>query len=467
MQQTDTTRAQINFIRGYGTVLFLYVFVRAILLAITYDEAWSIETYVSGSFLNIISYEPCDSNNHLLNSLLIKLLYTFLPNSLFVARIPSLLAFIGFLWAARKVAVNYSSHNAALVFFVVVSNPFLLDFFSLARGYSLAMCGLMFAFYYLQLYLNSGHIKAASKSFAAAGISSLAILSFLNFFVALVLFVFWRQYKLKRLLSSLSFTLLVWPLLLPLVLAYPLYKLTRFGNLFYGGTNNVYSDSFESLVRYSSYHMFDQTYTGTIAATIVLVLFASFFVRVMHFENKVSQVWPAAILLLAVLLNIIQVKFLKGFYLIDRTALFYYPLLVLLPISTLKYRRAYIALPAWSIALLLAINLISAANFKNTLVWFFDADTPHILQQLNERGEKNNEVLSLGCSWPLHKGMEYYLKRGKYPFLKQDWNPNYVLYLDAELDRIDYYPKQEEILKLRIDTLFRFETSKVLVFKKK
>ena len=80
---------------------FTYVLLRAVILDITYDEAWSIGTYVTGTYKNIMTYVPCDSNNHLINSLLIKTLYLILPETTFVARLPSLLAFFLYLRFAQ------------------------------------------------------------------------------------------------------------------------------------------------------------------------------------------------------------------------------------------------------------------------------------------------------------------------------------------------------------------------------
>jgi hypothetical protein len=151
--------------------------------------------------------------------------------------------------------------------------------------------------------------------------------------------------------------------------------------------------------------------------------------------------------------------------LIDRTALFYYPLLLLLPFAARKYQSKLQGLLPILVFTAIAVNLVSAVNMNRSLVWFFDADTKNTLTTLNEMGQQSKQVLAIGCSWPLHKGLEYYLKTGKYTHLKQDWNPKFYLYLDSPLDRIDYYPEQEKILQQEKDTVFVSTLSKVVVFK--
>jgi len=281
----------------------------------------------------------------------------------------------------------------------------------------------------------------------------------------LFLLLLFIQFKRKQLITKNTLPLLVPPLLLAAVLAYPLYKLTRFGNLYYGGTEGVYTDSYLSLFRYSTYHMFESAWMPYAAGAFLIALLLGLLVRLSASENKVQHIWPLVLLLLCVLINITQEKFGKGFYLIDRTALFYSPLLLMLPFATRKYQSKLQGLLPILVFVAIAVNLVTAVNFNHSLVWFFDADTKTTLQQLNEEGKKSNQVLAIGCSWPLHKGFEYYLKKGEYTYLKQDWNPKYYLYLDSPLDRIDYYPELEEILLKEKDTVLVSQRSKVVVFK--
>ena len=70
---------------------FIYLCLRAYLLPITTDEATTWWNYVQDPALDLITYKGPVPNNHLLNTLLIKLLHVFVPPHQFTIRIPALL----------------------------------------------------------------------------------------------------------------------------------------------------------------------------------------------------------------------------------------------------------------------------------------------------------------------------------------------------------------------------------------
>ena len=72
--------------------------IRAVVLGITYDEAWTINDFVHQRVINILNYTPCDANNHILNTLAIKLVYFLTGASTFTTRLPNVLAFIVYLY---------------------------------------------------------------------------------------------------------------------------------------------------------------------------------------------------------------------------------------------------------------------------------------------------------------------------------------------------------------------------------
>jgi hypothetical protein len=133
-----------------------------------------------------------------------------------------------------------------------------------------------------------------------------------------------------------------------------------------------------------------------------------------------KRTWLSVLLVLCLLINVLQVKFLHGFYLIDRTALFLYPLLLLAfwqwhtDVNDGKARTLVPLL----LSLLFAINTFAHLNLKKTLTWFFDAHTREILSHLEKQGKKENRVLPVGCSWPFEKTLVWYLEKGDYPHVQ-------------------------------------------------
>ncbi|MCH8554049.1 MAG: DUF2827 domain-containing protein, partial [Schleiferiaceae bacterium] len=60
----------------------------------TYDEVWTITHFAKFYYPDVLTCTPCDANNHILNTLFIKVLFTLFGESLFLARLPNVLAFL-------------------------------------------------------------------------------------------------------------------------------------------------------------------------------------------------------------------------------------------------------------------------------------------------------------------------------------------------------------------------------------
>ena len=127
----------------------------------TCDESFTYLNYVHMSVLQIISYHNPFPNNHILNSLLMKLSESFFGSSELALRLPNILAHILFLVITYKLLSRYCPKNGIFFFILVNANPFMIDFFSLARGYGLAL-GLMSAGIYFYCLIN-GNTKSTRK----------------------------------------------------------------------------------------------------------------------------------------------------------------------------------------------------------------------------------------------------------------------------------------------------------------
>ena len=110
---------------------------RAAALSVTCDEASTYNWFLvaPGSYFNY------DANNHLLNTLLIKGVLAVFPATAFTLRLPAILGtalFLAALFALMK-RLNPGPIGSLLAGGVILLNPLILDFLSLARGYGLAM----------------------------------------------------------------------------------------------------------------------------------------------------------------------------------------------------------------------------------------------------------------------------------------------------------------------------------------
>ncbi len=120
--------------------VFLINVYRAAEQSVTFDEAWSYLSFAAGPWANIfLRYE---AGNHVLHSILIKLTCGLLGSSQLALRLPSLLAGLVFLINAMRLSRLLAPRSrmfAILSFLALSINPLVLDYLSMARGYSLAL----------------------------------------------------------------------------------------------------------------------------------------------------------------------------------------------------------------------------------------------------------------------------------------------------------------------------------------
>jgi len=112
---------------------------RAATQSITHDEAVTYQRYASGPLYQLVS--SSDANNHVLHSLLCRLAVGVLGPVEIAVRAASLVGGILFLAMIARVGWRVWGASATPVLAVLVLglNPFVMDYLSIARGYSLAL----------------------------------------------------------------------------------------------------------------------------------------------------------------------------------------------------------------------------------------------------------------------------------------------------------------------------------------
>ena len=117
-----------------------YASYRAVHLALVNDEVGLVDSARQNSYVNLLRGSDKDSNLQFLATFLAKPCITFLPlNEITAARIPALLGLALFLWGVWRIGLEFPTGTTrVLITLALLSNAFLLDYFSLARGYALA-----------------------------------------------------------------------------------------------------------------------------------------------------------------------------------------------------------------------------------------------------------------------------------------------------------------------------------------
>jgi|WetSurMetagenome_2_1015567.scaffolds.fasta_scaffold24103_3 hypothetical protein len=461
---------------------FLYVLVRAIYVGITYDEAWTISTFVPMKPIAILINPECDANNHILNTFLIKFFYHFGLNSIFFARLPNVLSFLVYLFFAYKISTGFlSARSGLVVFLLLVLNPYLLDFFSLARGYGISMACLAASVYYLFVLFREQSKSAytfLSVGWALLGV--LANLSMLNYYLALICVIgLFSLIMFRKEVLKIFLVILAMSGLLALILWKPTSMMMKTGHLYYGGNTGFYQDTLVSLAKYT---MYSPEVSGIILISLNVFL-ALFVISVLLSFRKDQAPGNLRNVMLAVFLlsagSVVLQHFLfNNLYLIDRAALFYYPLAILtlcISIDQIKYRWVSLAVSGVLIAAF-GLNFILHCNFYKTATWYFDAHTREILKIINNDGKMKRKVQKVDFSWPFQNSVRYYCRKSDFPYIRivQDpihrsaLNPgfDYYLYLSRSLEKVGYDPASQRINAVAKDTARIFSNEGVYLFKR-
>ena len=134
-----------------STLIFIgfstFIFYKAFITEITVDEAYSFLNY---SYVeNVLNIGI--ANNHLLNSYLVTLFQNFGYSEIFL-RLPNVI--FGWIYIALVINVSLKSKNYLLSLFLLILNPYVIDFFSISRGYGIST-SLIFLSIYSYLYFKN------------------------------------------------------------------------------------------------------------------------------------------------------------------------------------------------------------------------------------------------------------------------------------------------------------------------
>lgn len=468
MMETDSNR-RVNLTRRLTWALLLACSAgllvssvyRAATFSFTHDESLSFAGF---------SWDPFwsqSANNHLLNTWLMEWCSAQFGDSELSLRLPNVLAHLIYL-ASALAFLRRLGHPVLLVagFVLLNLNLFLLDFFSLARGYGLALGFTMLSLYLLARAFEEkggtrGTLKFLCLSVLSGALAVLANYSFLNYYLPLLLAGGWllltdasrRRFN-RRGLPAAAALFAAGGLFLAFVLP-DLFRLRDKGALYYGGESGFISDTVGSLARSSLYSLPDTLATEQIVSAVLVGLFfvlLIFGVCLLLLRKEVS-LFELLLLLLAatVFLPALQHQLLQTRFPLDRAALYYLPLYatVILSASQLLWRLsggrrgrvAALALPAL-MAAALGWHFCRGFNTQTCFTWWFDAHDDEVLEIIDRDRKVNypGREVKLSNSWMMEPSLNFYRFTRDYAWLEpvtrqpvSDADADYVYAFESEV----------------------------------
>jgi len=422
-----------------GLGLCAYAVARASVVGFTHDESFNYLAFVRRPIASILTWRgPEPTNNHLLNTLLMKLLDATLGPSELVLRLPNLAALPAYLFAAAALSRRTATGPLRVAAFVLLTaNPFLLEFFALARGYGLGLALMMLSLHFLLRWIRQGRCGDRAE-WLGVGLAALSVLAqpiFLGFYAGVLACI--AAFRIRKagvtLSSPESLPLVTWRsrpswisglVVFVLVLA-PLPRVIRqtSGIRYFGGRTGLWEDTVGSLVQAGLYGNGGPTEAALISlilgmASAWAAILVAIRVRRDGWTAAFDEPGPLALTLAAfwaaqsaALAHLARIPYLR-----ERAALPFFPLLALVLAWLLaeaasragRIARAGTVAAGCLVAASAAAHTARSANLTHTLDWRYDADTRAMLADLAALRKPRKEPLVLGITWYLEPTINFY-----------------------------------------------------------
>ncbi|MGQ0828476.1 MAG: hypothetical protein ACT4ON_08790 [Bacteroidota bacterium] len=454
-------------------LLLTYSSYRSFNLPFTHDESNSYLHGVHHSFMEIVSNNMplATANNHMLNTLFMKFFESLFGSSVFALRLQSLIAHGLFLLFTFLLLKDLRSTLVFICGFILLNlNPYLFDFFSLARGYALAIAFMLISLYFLLNFIKNNHPNNHKNLWFTLVFGSLAVLAnfaLFNYFAALLLLIqlhflrafspgdlSWKKYFFQK-----NKPVFITILILGVICFEPIRKLIKFNCLYFGGDKGFWQDTVGSLIQKFTYN---QNYQINIPFYIqaIIILFLLFYIGIFIYRFLKKDFSPendtgfVMLLLLCsmVTVSVTQNLLLGTMFVMERFALFFFPIFMICFIyffDALHEGNKFVKIG--SMAFLILCSSIYSYHFYRTINvtycddWRYDADTLHMLQDIEKQiDNKPNNKINLGVSWYFSPTINFYRKTKKLTWLNE-------VNREGPIGKYDYYFAGPEAL----DTLVR------------
>ncbi len=406
-----------------SVVFVAYIVVRSRFVPMTIDEVATIFNHATRGLWDMVTYQKDSTpNNHVFHTLLLNFTTWFLGIHQVTARIPVLLGGVLYLWAARRIAAMHHSVELRLFTLVVLlGNHFVVEFFSLARGYGLASACMLASVYGMLAYLRTPTQKALAGSAFMAFLAVWSNFTLLNFYLpytVLILLIVAQQRSGASLLQH-------WALvaagagLTALVTVKPVLAMRAADEFRFWNNSGFLNDTLRPMLRSAlSQSLLDYVpwCMGLVVVFCVLVWGYAMYTWIKKHGRFDAFTAVTALSLGTICYGFLQNAVLGVPFLDARTSLFLYPLLALLLLSAAHWiwekkplaARAYMAV----IAVFVGLNFYGKSSFNRQTEWWFDNGTFVVIDYLERlyHAEKRSSPITLDTSWPMQNSYNFHIK---------------------------------------------------------
>lgn len=431
------TASQFNRL-GIGLILigaFCTIIYKAIVLPITHDEVATLYLVRDSSFSDVLFYSNQDQNNHILNSILTKLSINIFDIQLWSIRLPNLFFFSFFaigVWRIVKEIFGFSSFFIIPAAAIFVANPYMLDFFSLCRGYGMSLALTTLSISYLLSLFKHKKIRYTYSMLITACFASYANFTLLYFLAAIIsviivaLFIYRKAFKGEILKTSIGLSLVLTCYTLLIII--PLSIILSTNQMIYWSSDGFLENTLFPLLHNSlsgSKTLFLQSSTAVGIGVILIIIISVFYILKKTIVEKnllvfSNPIFPSALLLtLTIGINLFHCYVLNAPFLNGRLAVFYHPLFMILFLSFIKTLTPKNLIPI-KISLSILTLILTCIHFTqvwkkdNFREWYYDASTYKVINHIN--AVRNGKQISIDTHWLFNPAFRFHIE-----FDEIDW----------------------------------------------
>ncbi len=465
-----------------GVFLFCLVAKEAYTVPLTHDEYNTIACSQT-SIWDIVTYKDPVPNNHILNTLFIKLNIALFGDHLFTNRLHNFLFFIPFYFFTVLISrlLFIDTWLKVTLVFLIVLQPYLLDFFAVTRGYGMSVSLQMISLYYLVKRIQDGQKSDMVKSAVWASIAVYANFTLLNFFIPLMMLLAIessiRSYRAdKKILSGDMTILALISSLLGLLIIIPVTKMVTTKQFVYWGSSGFFEDTVKNLISnlrsgVDYFGASGEVIYGLVLGFIVFILILGG-IFIFRKKDKIIQMYFYSLLALIIAYNLAQFHILDIPFLNARTALFFIPIVSI--VFSLGSEAIFKYSKTAGLCLLLLTNslvlqhFIRGYNVRVIHEWYYDTNTYEVLDYIKNQvvtGQVPKPV-KVNCYWIFYPSIKYHIDHGYSEFIEM---APYNTKIDDDQKSLFYYTESGEKDKLssRFDVVKDFGDGSRFVMKSK
>jgi hypothetical protein len=390
---------------------------RATVIPFTHDEASTWLNYRHINAWSCISNAACwgTANNHWLNTILLQWSASLFGEGSLALRLPNVFAGIGYLICASLMVSRYLKNPLLQLagFFLLCTHVYLLDFFSLARGYGLLAFAVLWSVYGIVRYLEVYEARWLVVCLAFLTFGILANFTGLLPWAAIgfAWFIYLLMNGKTRLIFSHGVFWLADACLLFLLLRFPIKTLAGSGE-FEWGANNVWETVKDLIVSllYGSRYLGDQT-------TIYLFWLFCFFIAGIIFslfKNKNQEQRHTLMLMTLLLFSNFFIIFLQhtitgSLTPVGRKSVYLIPFIggfFAVSLSLIRNYKSGVVIGGL-ISIIMLLHFIRTLPVRSCREWYYDAYYPELIQTVFPLRSKSDSV-RLGTTWIFNPSLRYY-----------------------------------------------------------